>query len=88
MFWSSRERAWRAQGIRCTRQEYLERHAAQRARCALCGEPERLLYALAVDHDHVTHVIRGLLHQQCNTSIEKVVREAPRVAEYLARTAA
>jgi hypothetical protein len=41
---------------------------AQKHRCALCGEPFGT-DPPAVDHDHVTGVIRGILHQACNRGL-------------------
>lgn len=36
--------------------------------CAICGKPPRK-ERLAVDHDHVTKRVRGLLHRRCNAAI-------------------
>lgn len=36
--------------------------------CAICGRPATdFKYALSVDHDHSTHIVRGLLCWNCNS---------------------
>ena len=51
--------------------------AAQDNKCAICRQPETAtrkgkVKALAVDHDHKTGAIRGLLCSDCNTGIGKL----------------
>jgi hypothetical protein len=49
--------------------------AKQNGVCAICGkrpEDDRLGHGLAVDHDHVTGVNRGLLCRDCNIGIGKL----------------
>ncbi len=47
----------------------------QKDKCAICGNNETMKHArgtvnqLAVDHDHVTGKIRGLLCQRCNRAL-------------------
>ena len=49
---------------------YNELYEKQHGLCAICGKKEtREGYILAVDHDHVTGKIRGLLCNNCNTGI-------------------
>ena len=43
--------------------------AKQKGVCAICGKPPDGGKRLAVDHDHKTGKIRGLLHVRCNTAI-------------------
>lgn len=51
-----------------TEAEYDAMLARQGGVCALCGKkPGRV--RLAVDHDHVTKKVRGLLHARCNQSL-------------------
>lgn len=50
---------------------------AQDHKCAICGLPETekrngIVRHLAVDHDHETGAVRGLLCQACNTGIGKL----------------
>lgn len=60
--------------------------------CAICKQPETFknrhgrVYALAVDHDHVTDQIRGLLCNGCNTAIGSLKDDTERMLaaiEYL-----
>jgi hypothetical protein len=46
--------------------------------CAICGQP--LGDDIAIDHDHGTGKVRGLLHRGCNTGIG-LLREDPDVLE-------
>lgn len=41
----------------------------QKGVCAICGETNSSGTRLAVDHDHKTDEIRGLLCQRCNTHL-------------------
>jgi hypothetical protein len=65
--------------------EYAARLAAQGGGCAICTKKPRKRY-LAVDHDHRTGRVRGLLCYFCNTSIgtfEFDRETALRASEYL-----
>lgn len=60
-----------------TVEQYEALHTAQGGLCAICRRPEEELtlgqpISLAVDHDHKTGHIRGLLCKNCNTSIGKM----------------
>jgi len=46
-------------------------HRKQRGRCGICGKKLRSkrYKAFAVDHDHKTGRIRGLLCAKCNTAL-------------------
>ena len=37
--------------------------------CAICGKPSPEGFRLAVDHDHSTHKVRGLLCSSCNQGL-------------------
>jgi Recombination endonuclease VII len=59
-----------------TPQEYDEMLIKQNGVCALCGKPETAMgynspktKLLAVDHDHLTGKIRGLLCSKCNMDL-------------------
>lgn len=57
--------------------EYEALFVAQGGVCAICGQPEHLMWKgklrrLAVDHDHKTGKVRALLCSDCNTSIGKM----------------
>lgn len=70
--------------------EYAERLRAQGGVCALCGrKPGRT--RLAVDHDHATGAVRGLLHPRCNRALgplEHSEEVLTRVIAYLERALA
>ncbi len=51
--------------------------------CAVC-EQKPITIRLAVDHDHVTGTIRGLLCIGCNTTVGKL-RDSPELVEKLRR---
>lgn len=51
---------------RMPRGMYDELRAKQQGRCAICKRDDRVL---AVDHDHSTGEIRGLLCRRCNSAI-------------------
>lgn len=57
--------------------QYQEMHDRQDGKCAICSQPETQMRdgkirALAVDHNHKTGAIRGLLCSDCNTGIGKL----------------
>jgi hypothetical protein len=62
---------WRAYGIDA--EKYHQMHDAQGGVCAICGRPETAIdkkngrtRRLAIDHDHATGKVRGLLCTRCN----------------------
>lgn len=44
----------------------------QRGKCAVCGRPCSTGRRLAVDHDHFTGLVRGLLCSKCNPLLGKL----------------
>lgn len=59
-----------------TLQEMRKMAEAQDHKCAICGQPETenrngITRHLAVDHDHKTGKVRGLLCSACNTALGK-----------------
>ncbi len=68
----ARERSWLNQGINLTWEGYLTMLQRQDNKCAICKIPAKgLKKALAVDHDHATGKIRGLLCNSCNQMLGK-----------------
>lgn len=72
---------------------YQELLKSQAYKCALCNQPETVIIRkntalLAVDHDHKTGKIRGLLCFRCNTGlalIENNPEVLARMLNYLGR---
>ena len=53
-----------------TIKDYDKMYNAQKGCCAICGiHQENLNFDLAVDHNHITKKIRGLLCQRCNMGL-------------------
>ena|SRR3990170_1348221 len=69
----SRERHLQSYGL--TPEQYAEMLVEQKGVCAVCGKPETAQsrlgtpYSLAVDHDHETGAVRGLLCGTCNAAL-------------------
>lgn len=61
-----RERSWRKHGASITVAQYDEMLKKQNGLCAICERPPQGKIRLAVDHDHDTGRIRGLLCDYCN----------------------
>jgi len=53
-----------------THKDYNIMFTTQKGCCAICGKHQSILtYRLAVDHNHKTNKVRGLLCKGCNTSL-------------------
>lgn len=70
-----------------TQEIYDEMLAAQSGKCLVCDATESCLgHKLAVDHNHTTGAVRGLLCKACNVGIGSMGDDAARVeraAQYL-----
>jgi Autographiviridae endonuclease VII len=69
-------------GINITQYDWLLRR--QNGVCAVCGQPCKTGKRLAVDHDHRTGAVRGLLCGLCNTAAG-ALQDDPQLAGALAR---
>ena len=66
-----RESSWKHQGIKFTVSEYEALFNSQGRTCAICQRPEPQHGRLfAVDHDHETGQIRGILCFRCNRVVD------------------
>lgn len=69
------ENSWKSKGIlnpdgsRFRIEDYDRMLALQNGVCRICGEPEKRFAQLSADHDHKTHIIRGLLCHRHNAGI-------------------
>lgn len=66
--------------------QYEELYAAQGGVCAICQRATGKVRKLAVDHDHKTGYVRGLLCKPCNSVLAHLrddVLTAMRIAKYL-----
>lgn len=74
-----------------TLERYEEMHAEQGGLCAICARPERIPgRLLAVDHDHESGAVRGLLCRACNSGLghfEDSLELVQEASAYLARHA-
>lgn len=70
-----------------TKEQFLELAHKQGYRCAVCNaSSEDAPYRLAIDHDHTTNEIRGLLCSSCNYGLGVMGDDADvleRAAQYL-----
>jgi hypothetical protein len=79
-------RSLRVYGL--TPDDYTRMLKDQGGGCAICGRPPGLKKRLAVDHDHETGRVRGLLCFRCNWGLSYFSEKAERLAKaaaYLTR---
>ncbi len=83
----SQRGSWKKKGINLTQQEYDNKFKTQKGCCAICGVTQtKLNCALAVDHNHKTGKVRGLLCAKCNYvvgAIESNGYRIPKAKVYL-----
>jgi hypothetical protein len=66
---------WPEESIAACQKRYDEMHVSQDGLCAICRKPETatdrkgVVKKLAVDHNHSSGQVRGLLCQRCNVAI-------------------
>ncbi len=65
-----------------TIEDFEQMYKEQDGVCAICGNPE-MNRLLAVDHDHKTNEIRGLLCTRCNLSLEWYLDFQKSIKNYL-----
>lgn len=74
-----------------TLDDYNRMHVSQNGLCAICGNPEtsfdarhKVVRSLAVDHDHETGEVRGLLCYTCNMALGFLQEDPIRIQSLLA----
>lgn len=63
------KKTWDLKKYGLTFEEYLEQLVRQGERCAICRTKDPGLKGFAVDHDHKSGSVRGLLCGRCNTAL-------------------
>jgi hypothetical protein len=80
---------WKRRGIALAWSDWQAMLTVQHNLCAVCGEPEGKgrMETFALDHDHKTGQIRGILHRRCNVALglmqddSELLRRAARYLE-------
>jgi len=52
-----------------TEEQYKQIFESQQGLCPICNKPPLTNERLAVEHDHVTKEVRGLVHRKCNRGL-------------------
>ena len=68
-----------------TQDQYMNIWKSQNGICPICEQPLDLMMTV-VDHDHDTHLIRGLLHRACNLMLghfEPYIDKIENIKHYL-----
>jgi hypothetical protein len=74
-YWNNRDRRnkirrkWELKQYGITIEQYDEMYQKQEGKCLICSGTNTRGYTLAVDHNHTTKVVRGLLCSSCNSAI-------------------
>lgn len=92
--WEERERSWKRRGIirpdgkPLLREDFVQLLEKQARKCAICYKLESSFQrGLAVDHNHKTGRIRGLLCFKCNKGIghfDEDISQFTRIISYIA----
>lgn len=85
--WASKNENGRRKNLKdrygITIEEYDAMLASQDHKCAICGLEMDEGRRLAVDHDHTTGAVRGILHARCNSGIAAFM-ESPEICRLAA----
>lgn len=86
-----RDHQWRYRGINCTEELYNKLLIEQNYSCAICYKNEKdFNRKLAVDHNHQTGKVRGLLCKYCNQGLVPILEYKKNLVEstikYLEKT--
>lgn len=78
-----RRNAWLVRMYGITQADYERMVEQQNGVCGICHKPDPRDFPLAVDHDHNTNVVRGLLCLNCNVNLGWYEKRSEGIREYL-----
>lgn len=84
--------SWKMKKYNISADEYTALLESQGGVCAICHKPETVksrhgkVQNLAIDHDHITGKVRGLLCFRCNTTLGVWEKNADAFISYLSQT--